>query len=575
MRRFGPRERYRAAASRRLAVLFATLVAATARDMRDAHAQTLPNAGSTLREQQQQAPAPVPPSDLRLNVTPAPAASPVPGATGGIRFEVKGFAFSGNTLFSTAELLDIVRPLIGPARSLDDLEGAADRVSAFYRRHGYLVARAYVPPQQIDGGIVRIAVSEGRYGRIGIDNQSRTRDAVIARFFGALKTGDVIDERALTRATLLAQDAAGTTGANATISPGRFPGTSDMTLAVPKARPVSGSVQADNYGQTTTGTARLIGALQWNNPLGIGDQLGARLLGSVTGQFYGNIGYTVPLGGSGLAWGAGYTRSTYSVGGQFDELDAYGSANVVSTFISYPILRSPAANVYTTLGYDHKLLSDHLGAFDSVSDKTSDVGRLGLSGNLTLEKSITTFDTSVQQGNLRYKSPLPEQVASHIAGSFTKLVFAATHTQVIGAQSSGTQLYFAINGQASSRNLDSSEQISLGGPYAVRAYATGDAPVDEAYIATFEVRQAIRQSLVPVLVTLAAFVDTADGKIAAHPVAGGSDHVRLSGLGAGATFAAPHDFLLSMSYAHTVGYVPSTLGTGHANRFWVALTKSF
>jgi hypothetical protein len=30
-----------------------------------------------------------------------------------------------------------------------------------------------------------------------------------------------------------------------------------------------------------------------------------------------------------------------------------------------------------------------------------------------------------------------------------------------------------------------------------------------------------------------------------------------------------------MSYAHTLGYVPSTLGTGHANRFWLTLAKSF
>lgn len=150
-----------------------------------------------------------------------------------------------------------------------------------------------------------------------------------------------------------------------------------------------------------------------------------------------------------------------------------------------------------------------------------------------------------------------------------------THTQVIGAQTNGTQLYFALTAQASSHNLDSSEQISLGGPYAVRAYATGDAPVDEAYIATFEVRQTVRQSLVPVLVTLSGFIDTADGKIVAHPVVPGTNHVRLSGIGVGATFAAPHDFLLSMAYAHTLGYVPPTSGAGHANRFWVALTKSF
>jgi hemolysin activation/secretion protein len=563
-----PSDSKRARHAVRVAALLASLASlATARGV---HAQVVPNAGSVLREQQQQpAPAP-PPADLHLNVTPVPA--PAASADGGIRFEVKGFTLTGNTVFPTPLLLDVLRPSIGPARSLDDLETAAARVSAYYRAHGYLVARAYVPPQQIADGIVQIAVNEGRYGRIGIDNQSRTRDAVVERFLGVLHTGDVIDEHALTRATLLAQDASGTTGASATISPGVLPGTSDMTLNLPKARPVSGSVQFDNLGQSTTGTARAIGALQWNNPLGIGDQLVARVLGSITGQTYGNIGYTVPLGGSGLTWGIAYTRSTYSVGGQFDDLDAYGSANVWSTFFSYPILRAPSANVYATLGIDHKLLSDHLGAFDSVDDKNSDVGRLGLSGNLTLEHSISTFDASVQQGNLRFKSPGAAQVAAQTAGAFTKFVFTLTHTQVLGDT---TQLYLSLNGQTSSRNLDSSEQLSLGGPYAVRAYATGDAPVDEGYIATVELRQTLRQSLVPVLVTLAGFIDTADGKVTAHPIAPGSNHLRLTGAGVGANFAGPHDFLLAVSYAHTLGYVPPTLGTGHANRFWIALTKSF
>jgi hemolysin activation/secretion protein len=553
---------------RRYAAILTALVAA-----RHVHAQPVPNAGSVRREQQQQpAPAP-PPADLHLNVTPAP--SPSESAPGGIRFDVKGFRLTGNTVFPTPVLEDVLSPSLGPARSLDDLETAAARVSAWYRAHGYLVARAYVPPQRIEGGIVTIAVIEGHYGRIGLANQSRTRDAVLQRFLGPLHTGDIIDEHALTRATLLAQDASGTTGAtgtSATIAPGLLPGTSDMTLDVPKARAVSGSLQVDDFGQSSTGAARVIGALNWNNPFGIGDQFGARVLTSITGQTYGNLGYTLPIGGDGLTWGVAYTRSTYSVGGQFDALDAYGSANVWSTFFSYPILRAPSANVYTTLGIDHKLLSDHLGAFDSVEDKTSDVGRFALSGNLTLQRSVSTFDTTVQQGNLRFKSPGAAQRAAQTAGAFTKFVFTLTHTQVLA---DSTQLYFAFSGQTASRNLDSSEQLSLGGPYAVRAYATGDAPVDEGYVATLELRQSLRQSLVPVLVTLTGFLDTADGKVSAHPFAPGTNHLRLSGAGVGANFAGPHDVLLAVSYAHTLGYVAPALGTGHANRFWVALTKSF
>ena len=562
--------------ARRAAILLAGLMPLAPHH---AHAQIVPNAGSTLREQQQQpAPAP-PPSDFRLQVAP-PASTPTPpapqGESGGIRFTVEAFELSGNTAIASPELLALLKDDTGPARSLDDLNAAAARITAYYRAHGYLVARAYVPPQQIDHGVVHIAISEGRYGKVALANESRTRDAVLARFTSPERLGDVIDENRLARATLLMQDVSGTTGASATVSPGTAPGTSDLTLQVPSAPPLSGSVQVDNFGETSTGTARIIGALNWNNPLGLGDQLGARVLTSITGQTYGNLGYTLPLGGSGLAWGVAYTRSTYVVGGQFSSLDAHGSANVVSTFFSYPLLRSVSANVFATLGLDHKLLADNLGAFGSSDDKNSDVGHFGLSGNLNLAKSISTFDASVQQGNLRIDDPTPQQSAAQsvaqTAGAFTKLVYAFTHTQAL---TDTTQVYVALNGQFTSRNLDSSEQMSLGGPYAVRAYATGDGALDEGYVATFELRQSIRQTLVPGLFTLSGFIDTGDGRLAAHPFVPGTNHLRLSGGGVGASLVAPGNYLLMVSYAHTLGYVPPTLGTGHANRFWLTLAKSF
>jgi hemolysin activation/secretion protein len=537
-----------------------------------AHAQALPNAGSTLREQQQQPAPALPPSGIQLQVAPTPSTAPSPAQGAGIRFAVSAFELTGNSAIATPILLALLRDEIGPSRSLDDLDAAAARITAFYRSRGYLVARAYVPPQQIDRGVVHIAIAEGHVGSVHIANASRTRDSVLARFAAPGRLGDVIDENRLERATLLIQDATGTNGVKASVSPGAAPDTSDLAIGVPTARPLSGSVQVDNYGQSATGTARAIGALQWNNPLGLGDQLGVRALTSITGQTYGNIAYTLPIGGSGLAWGVGYARSTYSVGGEFGALDAYGSANVVSTFLSYPFLRSVAANVFGTLGIDHKLLADHLGAFGTTDDKNSDVGHIGLSGNLTLARSVSTFDTSVQQGNLRLDSPTQDELAAQTAGAFTKFVYTFTHTQAL---TGSTQAYFSINGQLTSRNLDSSEQISLGGPYSVRAYATGSAPVDEGYVATFELRQRVRQALVPAQIELFGFVDTGDGKYVEHPYAAGTNHVRLSGAGAGASVTAAGNYQLMVSYAHTLGYAVSTLGTGHMNRVWVTLAKAF
>jgi POTRA domain, ShlB-type len=43
----------------------------------------------------------------------------------------------------------------------------AVRVTGLYRDRGYFLARAYLPAQEIEGGIVRIAVLEGRYDSTG------------------------------------------------------------------------------------------------------------------------------------------------------------------------------------------------------------------------------------------------------------------------------------------------------------------------------------------------------------------------------------------------------------------------
>ena len=80
-------------------------------------------------------------------------------------FPVKGFHITGISVFSEEELLPVVQPMVGDNRTLIDLEAAATRIARYYRQHGYRLARAYVPAQHLDAGIVEITVLEGRYGQ--------------------------------------------------------------------------------------------------------------------------------------------------------------------------------------------------------------------------------------------------------------------------------------------------------------------------------------------------------------------------------------------------------------------------
>ena len=107
---------------------------------------------------------------------------------------------------ATKPLLALVKDTAGSQRSLSQLEQAAARITEFYRSHGYLVTRAYIPAQDLQDGIVEIAVLEGRYGALVLENQSRTRDVILRRYLGSAQVGTVINEQRLERALLLLQD---------------------------------------------------------------------------------------------------------------------------------------------------------------------------------------------------------------------------------------------------------------------------------------------------------------------------------------------------------------------------------
>lgn len=63
-------------------------------------------------------------------------------------------------------------------------------------------------------------------------------------------------------------------------------------------------------------------------------------------------------------------------------------------------------------------------------------------------------------------------------------------------------LYGQVQGQWSDGNLDSSEKISLGGAYGVRAYPEGEAQGDQGYVANVELRYALTE-----IAQLFTFVD--------------------------------------------------------------------
>ena len=76
---------------------------------------------------------------------------------------VNNFLFEGNTLVSSDELKAFLKAYLNLEITLDELKSAVDSISIFYKDRGYL-ATANLPKQDITEGIVKIIITEAKFG---------------------------------------------------------------------------------------------------------------------------------------------------------------------------------------------------------------------------------------------------------------------------------------------------------------------------------------------------------------------------------------------------------------------------
>lgn len=540
-------------------------------------AQTPRDAGRILQETSRPATEHAPHGAPTINVQ--EPARPALTAPAEIRFRVAHFRVSGNTVFPAAELLALLAEFEGRDLSLNDLQAAAARITEYYRKHGYLVARAYVPAQDIKDETVEIAVLEGHVGSLSIHSQGgkRVTDKRLLRIVRAgVPEGSVIHERDLERALLLMDDLPGVE-AHSILRPGERTGTSDIAVETIQGRLVSGDIDFDNYGNRFTGDKRISGMLSLNSPLHRGDLATVRVLHAADTDF-GRVSYQLPIGVSGLLAGADYSAVRYHVCCEFKALDVHGDAEVVGAFGRYPMVRSLNFNLYDGLALDRKHFFNQTRA-GTLSDYDLTVGTATLSGDrhdVFGGGGITGFSLAVALGdisNITGAVPPP-------SGRYGKLNFQLSRVQALWGP---LNLFASVSGQFVTKNLDSSEQIVLGGPNGVRAYPQGEAAGDEGLLANLELRYDL-----PHDAQLVGFLDHGEIELRKNTFAslpglrGPPNRFSLTGTGIGLNWQLPENFNLRASLATRIGTNPGRDAKGNDSdgrrdevRFWMQVAKYF
>lgn len=527
-----------------------------------AAAQTQPDAGQVLRENQPRPVLPAPPATPVLRVEEQPAGAPSSSA----RFAITQVRVTGSTAFTAEQLAAVVNDLPGPNRSLTDLEAAARRISAYYRERGYAVARAFVPAQDIRGGVATLSVVEGTLGKKTLTNTSGLPLAQVQTIVDGLPSGQPVRTAATNRALLLLGQLPGAGKVDGQLRPGDIMGSSDLLVTVAPGKAVEGGVSLDNFGNRFTGATRLSGQLALNNPFGLADRLSLRGTTSSEGLLFGRAAWDAAVGGDGLRLGVSASASRYELAREFAALQAHGTANTAGVYATYPLLLATDASVRLGSSLEKRWIRDNIDAISSSVRKSANAWVVDLSGELLDGLGgggLTTWRVTSTLGDLSIDNAAAlavDRSSARSAGSYAKWTMNLAREQRLA---SSLSLYGSVTAQRASKNLDSSEKFVLGGVYGIRAYPQGEAAGDQGWLASLELRQALMPGWQG-----SVFYDAGGVDINRQPFITSDNKRRLSGYGIG--LAASFDaFSVSATLAWRGGSAAPTSDRDKSPRLWL------
>jgi hemolysin activation/secretion protein len=463
-------------------------------------------------------------------VTPQPALAEHPGAEPG-RFVVRGFEVLGTQQLAPAELQALLAPQLGTETDLAGLQAAAERVAQALRRRGLALASAYVPPQEVHDGVVRLVVVEGRLGRVRLQNASRLGEAALLQLqsLAAAADGGTPDLAALQQALQRLSERTGVIVSTA-LQPGASFGTADLEVVVQDGRRVEVELGLDNHGQRHTGRWRLRTEVRGAGVLAETDSVSLSLLSAGPGLQHGRLAWQLAPAPA-PAWRLGLAASTlhYALRGELSALEARGRAGSLSAYALHPLHRSEQSALQLQAVWEIKTLVDELGAGAVSSRRQARLATLGLSG----ERADGGFGlggrwqgaASLVAGRLDLDAATAalDAAGAGLQGRYLKLLVQASRLQPLGR---GWEATLRAQLQAADGNLDGSEKLALGGPGAVRALETGSSAVDQGWLATLELRRHIAPGW-----TLGGFVDAAAGHGRRKALPGDDNRRRARGHG--------------------------------------------
>ena len=367
--------------------------------------------------------------------------------------------------------------------SISDLEQLLADITAYYVRRGYVTTRAYVPPQDLSTGILRITIVEGRVERLSgmgwMGNIFPTGPGKPLNLRDLEQGIDNLNRLSSRHATL-------------DLQPGTDAGETVVAVQDVTTRPWHVSLSADNTGTQDTGRDQASLGVVSDDPLSLGDQLsvnyrravpyrpGTQASEATTGSYIIPWGYQLfSLGGSLSSYAlAFHAPSGFALPFSGDNRTAFlrtdrviyrGQTSQLS--LSGTLTWKGSRNYL--LGKIIDISSRELTVLDlDVNFSTAWKGAF-VAASLGGSRGLSLF------GALRDPSGLPSYAPR---AEYTKWTGSLSYSRPFKTDGIDFLFSSSLSGQVADSVLYGTEEVTVGGIYAVRGFDSTNLGGDSGYV---------------------------------------------------------------------------------------------
>ena len=468
------------------------------------------------------------------------------------RFDVWEYRVEGNTVLYRTDVERAVYPYLGKDKSIQDIEAARRALEQRYRDAGYATVLVDIPQQEVENGVVRLRVTEGKVGRLLVSGSryfslQRIRDEVPALAEGTVPHLPTAQGQLLALNSKLPDRSV-----TPVLRPGKTPGTVEVDLKVKDELPLHGSVDVNDRYSVDTSRLRLNAMLRYDNlwqkehSFSLQYQTSPEKFSEVKVWSGTYLARSADPNNLLAVYGVHSDSNTATVG----TLAVIGKGDIVGARWIMPLAGTQNYSHSLILGVDYKDFKESvvLQGADSLNTPISYMPFVAQYSVTRRSDSATTqYGASINFGVRGLYNDTAEFENKRF-NARPDYIFLRANVERDQALYRGVRLRVKLDGQLTDSPLISNEQFSAGGADSVRGYHESERLGDDAVQGTVELSSpSLTKGELQELHAL-VFVDGAALRVR-DPLPSQDSHYELSSAGIGLRLQAWRRLTASLDWA--------------------------